>query len=150
MPAQQMSDILRIQQLDHVVLRVKDMDRSIDWYGRVLGCTVARRVDKIGFAQLRAGRSMIDICAADGHVGKERGTPPVKDGGHNMHHLCLKIENFDEAGLVSHLEAQGVKAFDICKRFGAEGYGPCLYIEDPDGNWIELKGPSEPPPPGVR
>lgn len=139
---------LEISQLDHVVLRVTDLERSIRWYTDVLGCEVARRVDPIGFAQMRIGRSMIDLAAYDGKVGAERGGPPVA-AGPNLHHFCLKIERFDEAALVAYFTDKGVVPFDICKRFGAEGYGPCLYIEDPDGNWIELKGPSEPPPTGV-
>ena len=90
---------------------------------------------------------MIDLVSMDGLIGREHGPKP---GPHNMHHLCLKIDRFDETALVRHFESKGVAPFDIAKRFGADGYGPCIYLKDPDGNWIELKGPSEPPPPGVR
>ena len=147
MSTQTVADVFRIDHLDHVVLRVSDLERSVAWYTDVLGCKAERRVDKVGLAQMRAGRSMIDLVSMDGVIGREHGPKP---GPHNMHHLCLKIDRFDEAALVRHLESKGVKPFDIAKRFGADGYGPCIYLKDPDGNWIELKGPSEPPPQGVR
>ncbi len=143
------TDVFRIDHLDHVVLRVGNLDRSIAWYTDVLGCKAERRVEKVGIAQMRAGRSMIDLVSFDGVIGREHGPKPGSDG-HNMHHLCLKIDRFDEPALVHFLESKGVKPFDISKRFGADGYGPCIYFTDPDSNWIELKGPSEPPPPGMR
>ena len=142
-------DVIQIAHLDHVVLRVSNLDRSVQWYTDVLGCKAERRVEKVGIAQMRAGRSMIDLVSVDGVIGRELGPAPGREG-HNMHHLCLKIDKFDEQALVRYLESKDVKPFDISKRFGADGYGPCIYFKDPDGNWIELKGPSEPPPPGVR
>ena len=59
----------------------------------------------------------------------------------NMDHLCLRIEPFDQNALVAHLVSHGVAVGEIHSRFGADGYGPSLYINDPEGNVVELKGP---------
>jgi len=58
-----------------------------------------------------------------------------------MDHFCLRVESFDEAEIRAHLTAHGVDAGAAASRFGAEGTGPSIYIEDPEGNTIELKGP---------
>jgi catechol 2,3-dioxygenase-like lactoylglutathione lyase family enzyme len=121
-----------IKNLDHVVLRVADVNRAIRFYCGALGCRVERRVESIGLVQLRAGASLIDLVPAD--------SAPDTDAG-NMDHFCLRIEPFDEAGLRAHLASHGVEAGEFGQRYGAEGEGPSLYLEDPDGNTVELKGP---------
>lgn len=134
-----------VQRIDHLVLRVGDLARSIAFYGDVLGCHVERRRDHLGLVHLRAGASMIDLVAIDGKLGA-RGGAPAGAEGRNVDHLCLRIEPFDEPALVAHLAAFGVVPdgpADV--NFGAEGDGPSLYFRDPDGNTIELKGPSLPP-----
>ncbi len=121
-----------IKGLDHVVLRVADVARAIDFYCGTLGCQVERRVESIGLVQLRAGASLIDLVpTAD--------APDTKAG--NMDHFCLRIAPFDEAALRAHLASHGVEAGEFGQRYGAEGNGPSLYLEDPDGNMVELKGP---------
>lgn len=130
-----------VQRIDHVVLRVRDLSRSVAFYGDVLGCRVERRRDHLGLVHLRAGASMIDLVAIDGKLGA-RGGAPAGAGGRNVDHLCLRIEPFDESALVAHLAAFGVLPdgpADV--NFGAEGDGPSLYFRDPDGNTVELKGP---------
>ncbi len=121
-----------IKGLDHVVLRVADLERAIAFYCEVLGCREERRVESINLVQLRAGASLIDLIPAE--------SVPQADGG-NMDHFALRIEPFDEAALRSHLESHGVEAGEFATRYGAEGQGPSLYIKDPDGNTVELKGP---------
>ncbi len=129
-----------VQRLDHVVLRVADLERSIAWYGDVLGCRVERRRDDLGLVHLRAGASMIDLVALDGRLGRAGGAGPGAEG-RNVDHLCLRIEPFDEAALVAHLRAHGVSPHGPGGvNFGAEGSGWSLYIADPDGNVVELKG----------
>ncbi len=118
--------------IDHVVLRVADQERAIAFYEGVLGAKVERRAEKIGLVQLRAGRSLIDLI--DAPAGKAT-------GGRNMDHFALRIEPFDEAAIRAHLETHGIEAGEVQTRYGAEGNGPSLYIEDPDGNTVELKGP---------
>ena len=134
---------IRIRDIDHVVLRVRDLDRMLGFYRDVLGCTVERRKDDIGLVQLRAGRSLVDLVPVDGKLGRAGGAAPGREG-RNMDHLCFRIESFDEASLVEHLEGRGVKPGRVSSRYGAEGDGPSMYIEDPEGNTIELKGPPVP------
>ena len=131
-----------VQRLDHVVLRVRDLDRSEAFYRALLGCEVARRRDDLGLRHLRAGASMIDLVAVDGPLGR-RGGMAAGAEGRNVDHLCLRIEPFDEAAIVAHLARQGVAPHGSAAiNFGAEGDGPSLYFDDPDGNTVELKGPS--------
>ena len=58
-----------------------------------------------------------------------------------MDHVALRVEQFDEAAIRAHLAAHGVAAGPVETRYGAEGDGPSMYIHDPDGNMVELKGP---------
>lgn len=130
-----------VQRIDHLVLRVRDMSRSETFYSEVLGCEVTRRREDLGLLHLRAGASMIDLVAIDGPLGRKGGSAPGVDG-RNLDHLCLRIEPFDEASIVAHLGAHGIAPHAPASRnFGAEGNGPSLYFDDPDGNTIELKGP---------
>jgi len=134
--------MLKILALDHVVLRVNDAQRSIDFYCDLLGCTLERRVEEVGLIQLRAGSALIDLVPLDGPLGHAGGAAPAK-GARNMDHLCLRVEPFDEADIRERLGGAGVDAGETARRYGAEGFGPSIYIEDPDGNVIELKGPPE-------
>ncbi len=131
---------IRVRSIDHVVLRVRDLERAIRFYGEVLGCTVERRRDELGLVHLRAGRSQIDLVDVAGEIGRKAGAPPGPEG-HNMDHVALRLEAFDEAELRAHLQAHGVESGEVVTRFGAEGDGPSMYIADPEGNTVELKGP---------
>jgi len=133
--------VIHIREIDHVVLRVRDLERSLAFYRDVLGCAVELARPNIGLWQLRAGRSMIDLVPVDGKLGAAGGAPPG-DGGRNVDHVCLRVEPFDEAAIRAHLAAHGVKAGSTEQRVGAEGTGPSIYVDDPDGNVIELKGAS--------
>jgi glyoxylase I family protein len=131
-----------VQRLDHVVLRVVDLDRAETFYREVLGCEVVRRRDDLGLRHLRAGASMIDLVAVDGTLGR-RGGSAAGIEGRNVDHLCLRIEPFDEAAIVRHLAQHELAPHGpATSNFGAEGDGLSLYLDDPDGNTIELKGPS--------
>ena len=126
--------------LDHLVLRVTDMPRMTRFYCDVLGCNVERERRELGLLQLRAGVSLIDLIAVDGELGRAGGAAPGKTR-RNMDHLCLRIEPFDENALITHLVSNGLAVGEIKSRFGADGHGPSLYISDPEGNVVELKGP---------
>lgn len=131
--------------LDHVVLRVRDVPRALGFYRDVLGCPVEREIEALGLTQLRAGNSLIDLVDVAAPLGQAGGGPPDPKA-RNVDHFCLRVEPFDEAALRSHLEAHGLTASDVGTRYGADGSGPSLYIEDPEGNVVELKGaPTEPP-----
>jgi glyoxylase I family protein len=130
----------RLQQIDHVVLRVHDLAAMQAFYCDVLGCTEERRQDAIGLVQLRAGASLIDLVPLDGKLGRLGGAGPGREG-HNMDHLCLSVENYDEDAIVAHLREHGVRVGDIGSRYGAQGEGPSIYCYDPQGNMVELKGP---------
>jgi catechol 2,3-dioxygenase-like lactoylglutathione lyase family enzyme len=134
--------MLKILALDHVVLRVNDAQRSLAFYCDLLGCKLERRVEEAGLIQLRAGSALIDLVPLDGPLGRAGGAPPAKEG-RNMDHLCLRVEPFDEAAIRERLVGAGIDAGETARRYGAEGFGPSIYIEDPDGNVIELKGPPE-------
>jgi glyoxylase I family protein len=131
-----------IQRIDHLVFRVRDLDRSIEFYRAVLGCEVVRRREDLGLVHLRAGASMIDLVSVDGKLGSRGGSPPQSEG-RNVDHLCLRIEPFYEPDLIAHLGKHGLSPLGRAElNFGAEGDGLSLYFPDPDGNIIELKGPS--------
>ncbi len=131
---------IRIRGLDHVVLRVADLARAIDFYTRVLGCREERRLDELGLVQLRAGAHLIDLVDVEAPLGR-RGGPPAGEQARNVDHFAVQLEHFDEAALRAHLEACGVEPGGVADRYGAEGTGPSMYIRDPDGNVVELKGP---------
>ena len=123
---------VRIRDIDHVVVRAHDIERSVRFYRDVLGCREERREERIGLIQLRAGRSLIDLIdAAEDPAG----------GARNMDHFALRLEVFDSEAIRAHLAAHGVEMGEVARRYGAEGYGPSIYIADPDGNTVELKGP---------
>ena len=138
--AERPDSVFHILGLDHVVLRVRDAGRMTRFYCDVLGCSVERERDDLGLTQLRAGQSLIDLVAVDSELGRKGGAAPGKKG-HNMDHLCLRIEPFDASALLAHLVSNGVGVGEIKSRYGADGYGPSLYVSDPEGNVVELKGP---------
>ncbi len=132
-----------IQGLDHVVLRVHDPKRMTDFYCDVLGCRHERSVESIGLIQLRAGASLIDLVDIAGEIGQAGGAGPAADG-HNVDHFCLRIRSFDEDALIQHLASHDVTVAPAARRYGADGFGPSIYLKDPEGNTVELKGPPEP------
>jgi len=132
----------RIGVLDHVVLRVRDMDAALAFYSGALGCTEERRIDRLGLVQLRAGNALIDLADLAGELGRQGGPGPAEEG-RNMEHFCLRIDPFDAEAIAAHLRAHGVEPGEVATRYGADGFGPSMYIRDPDGNTVELKGPPE-------
>jgi catechol 2,3-dioxygenase-like lactoylglutathione lyase family enzyme len=132
--------MIRIRDIDHIVLRVVHLEAAIRFYTEVLGCSIERRRDEIGLVQLRAGRALVDLVPVDGQLGLAGGAAPGAEG-RNVDHFCFRIDPFDEARIREHLRAAGVVVGDVVSRFGAEGAGPSIYILDPEGNTVELKGP---------
>ncbi|AJK48091.1 VOC family protein [Burkholderia plantarii] len=129
----------RILGIDHVVLRTVDVAAMTRFYCDVLGCHVEKTQPELGLVQLRAGASLIDLLARDAPIDRaDNGFPGA---GRNLDHLCLRIDPFDADALRAHLAAHAVETGDVAERYGADGYGPSLYLFDPEGNMVELKGP---------
>ncbi len=127
--------------IDHIVLRVADLDRMLAFYCGALGCAVEREQPTLGLTQLRAGRSIIDLITLDGALGRKGGAGPGAEG-RNLDHFCLTIAPYDEDALALHLAGQGIEVLEAGLRYGAEGQGPSLYVRDPEGNVVELKRPA--------
>ena len=133
---------LNVREIDHLVLRTTDMPRALRFYAEVLGCHEERRLDELGLVQLRAGRSMIDLIDVAVQAGAGDGAPPSQ-AQRNQDHFCVRIDPWDEAEIRKLLAAHGIDAGEAVTRYGAEGDGPSIYFNDPDGNMVELKGPPE-------
>jgi catechol 2,3-dioxygenase-like lactoylglutathione lyase family enzyme len=130
--------MFQIRDIDHIVLRVRDLERMIEFYSKVLGCSVQWRRPELGLVHLRAGNAMIDLVPVDGQLGKLGGAAPGKEG-RNMDHVCLRVQPFDVDQIVKHLESNQARVGEIRPRFGAEGEGVSIYVYDPEDNLVELK-----------
>lgn len=135
--------MIHVREIDHLVLRIVDAAAMLHFYCDVLGCPVELRDDSIGLIQLRAGQSLIDLVPVAGKLGREGGGAP-DPRARNLDHFCLRIEPFDAVEIRQHLAAFGIEAGDMQSRNGAEGEGPSIYVADPEGNVVELKGPPSP------
>ena len=131
-----MASVIRVRSLDHLVLRVRDVDSSLRFYRDVLGCGVEgepefRRGDR-PFLSLRAGDQLLDLVpdAAYDH-GRS-------DGG--LLHFCVTVEG-DFTGAVQSLRDAGVPLIhdQPVVRGGARGNGLSIYVTDPDGYIVEVK-----------
>ena len=129
--------------LDHVVLRIRDLEKMRAFYCDVLGCTVEDHDTDLGLFQVRAGAQLIDLVPISGKMGGAGGAAPSRDS-HNMDHFAIQIEPYDDDAIREYLGAHGVELGETRIRGGAEGEGPAIYIKDPEGNTVELKGPADP------
>ena len=134
-----MTHPVQIRGLDHVVIRANDSASLIEFYCAGLGCTIEREEANIGLTQLRAGNALIDIVAVDSVLGREGGDAP-RPTGNNMDHFCVQVDPWDPDAIRAHLTAHGIDAPEPVSRYGALGRGPSIYIKDPEGNIVELKG----------
>jgi glyoxylase I family protein len=130
---------LKVRGLDHLVIRARDLPSLERFYVEVLGLTVERRADQIGMVQLRAGAQLVDLVAADGMLGRQGGAAPGAEG-RNLDHFCLNLDDFDLAAVEAHLKAHGITPGDSGVRYGAGGFGVSIYLTDPEGNGLELRG----------
>jgi catechol 2,3-dioxygenase-like lactoylglutathione lyase family enzyme len=134
--------MLTIKHLDHLVLRVTDLGAMMDFYTRVLGCPVDKIQESLGLYQLRAGSALIDLVPVDGPLGSKGGAAAGVEG-RNLDHFCLRVDPFDADAIISHLREHGAEPAPVVSRYGAEGQGPSIYVADPEGNVVELKGPPD-------
>jgi catechol 2,3-dioxygenase-like lactoylglutathione lyase family enzyme len=130
---------IRIRDIDHVVFRVVDLEKVAAFWRDVLGATFERNQEEIGLYQLRVGNALIDLVPVDSKLGRMGGSAPGREG-HNVDHVCVRVSPWDEAAILAFLAAHGIET-EVKQRYGAEGMGPSIYLHDPEGNLIELKGP---------
>jgi catechol 2,3-dioxygenase-like lactoylglutathione lyase family enzyme len=131
--------MIEITGIDHLVLRAKDPEALVAFYSGVLGLTVERVQARIGLTQLRAGSSLIDIVGVDSQLGRPGGAAPGAEG-RNLDHFCLTVRGFDLERVKAHLIAHGVTPGEEGERYGAGGEGLSIYLTDPEGNGLELRG----------
>jgi catechol 2,3-dioxygenase-like lactoylglutathione lyase family enzyme len=132
--------MIRVARIDHLVLRSANVPAMVRFYEEVLGCRVERSLPpETGLTQLRAGDALIDIVAVDSALGRAGGGPPGR-AANNLDHFCLQLEQLGQHELRSWLESHGVACGEFETRYGAAGFGPSVYVADPDGNTVELRG----------
>lgn len=138
----------KLRKLDHVVLRVRDLEKSLAFYRDVLGCPLDKVQERVGLWQVRAGDSLIDLIPLDGPLGRLGGAGPGEEG-RNLDHFAIQVAPFDGQetdrffdAIRAYLAEHNIEITDSGTRYGAEGDGPSIYIRDPDGNIVELKGPA--------
>jgi catechol 2,3-dioxygenase-like lactoylglutathione lyase family enzyme len=137
--------MINLAGIDHVVLRVVDLDRVARFYTDVLGARWEKRQEAVGLYQLRAGTALIDLVPVDGKLGRMGGAAPGPEG-RNVDHICLRVLPWDGEAILAELKGHGIEG-EIVSRYGAEGEGPSIYLSDPEGNNLELKGPPWAPVP---
>jgi glyoxylase I family protein len=128
-----------LEGLDHVLLIVDGMEGTLDFYEGVLGCRLEKRYPQWGMAQLRAGDALINLV----DIATEKGAwaRPEAAGGRNMDHLCIALGAHDEQALRDHLARHGIEIVEESWHAGARGESLSIYVQDPSGNTLELKGP---------
>ena len=137
--------MINLVAIDHVVLRVVDLDRMANFYIDLLGARWEKKQEAIGLYQLRVGSALIDLVPVDGTLGAMGGAAPGREG-RNVDHICVRVLPWDGDQILAELKAHGIES-DIVSRYGAEGSGPSIYLTDPEGNALELKGPPWAPVP---
>ncbi|MEA1013234.1 VOC family protein [Sphingosinicella sp. LY1275] len=139
--------MITIQAIDHVVLRVVDLGKMARFYTEVLGARFEKHQVAIGLYQLRVGTALIDLVPVSGQLGSAGGAAPGPEG-RNVDHICFRVLPWNGAAILAELQGHGIAA-EIVSRYGAEGDGPSIYLSDPEGNALELKGPPWAPVPAL-
>jgi glyoxylase I family protein len=128
------------------VFRIVNLDKVASFYIDVLGARWEKKQEDVGLYQLRVGSSLVDLVPVDGKLGRMGGAAPA-DHGRNVDHVCFRVLPWDGDAILAHLNDHGIVG-EIVARYGAEGDGPSIYLSDPEGNNLELKGPPWAPVPG--
>lgn len=134
---------MRIVQLDHIVLNVRDVDRALKFYHGLLGLEALRleafRAGKVPFVSVRINaETIIDLFPLTGDASG--GTGRGDEQQVNLNHFCLVTETEDMAALKARFEQEGLAVErGPSVRWGARGNGSSFYVRDPDGNVIEMR-----------
>jgi len=134
---------MEIVGIDHVALHVTDLGRMVDFYEKVLGCQLERRQDELGLVHLRAGSALVDLIDIAGRLGRAAGDTTGATAGAttaNLNHMCLRVAAFDLEEVRRQLERHGVEVGEIRERYGSTGSVTSIYLRDPEGNGLELRG----------
>jgi len=130
--------MLSVLGMDHIVLNVADVERSVAFYRDVLGLGIERleewRARSIGFPSVRiSADTLIDLVQVqDAAARADRVT--------NLNHFCLVIADEALEPVAEHLRGRGVDVYTgPARRWGAHGNGVSVYFRDPDGNEIEVR-----------
>ena len=130
--------LVKITEMDHIVLRNQDVEVSLRFYTEVLGMQ-AERVEQWRAGEVRFPSARINADTIIDFFGTDQ-EPIGKDGAKNQDHFCMVIEPTDMEELKAKFEAMGVEIqAGPGKRWGSHGDGISLYIYDPDGNVVELR-----------
>jgi catechol 2,3-dioxygenase-like lactoylglutathione lyase family enzyme len=135
-----MANPIAVAGFDHIVLRIRDKAAMLAFYEGVLGLVVDRDRPELGLTHVRLGAQMLDLVTVDGVIGRLGGAGPGAEG-RNLDHFAIQVSPFDEAAIRAHLAAHDVPIVEEGERYGATGDGYSLYVRDPEGNTVELKGP---------
>ena len=133
---------IKITELDHIVLNVDDIDRSLKFYTGVLGLQAERldefKAGKVGFPSVRInGDTIIDLFP----TGETRvASKQTEKRPGNLNHFCMVVDRQNFSGIVDYLAQHGVTVREgPISRWGARGRATSVYFLDPDGNEIEIR-----------
>ena len=134
----QSQPLVKITEMDHIVLRNKDVEESLRFYSEVLGLQ-AERVDRWRAGEIPFPSARINADTIIDFFGSEQ-VPIGKEGIKNQDHFCMVIEPTDMEELKNKFVEMGVAIqAGPGKRWGSHGDGISLYIYDPDDNVVELR-----------
>ena len=134
----QSQPLVKITEMDHIVLRNKDVEESLRFYTEVLGLQ-AERVDRWRAGEIRFPSARINADTIIDFFGSDQ-EPIGKEGIKNQDHFCMVIEPTDMEELKNKFVEMGVAIqAGPGKRWGSHGDGISLYIYDPDDNVVELR-----------
>jgi len=133
----------KVTEMDHIVLNVKDIDRSLAFYTEVLGLDGERvqefREGKVGFPSVRINReTIIDLFPVKGESAHQPRVEGKNQG--NLNHFCLVVEEKNLSEIADYLKGRKVTVREgPISRWGARGRATSIYFFDPDGNEIEIR-----------
>lgn len=131
--------MLEVVCIDHIVLRTTKLKKMLSFYSDILGCSIERETSpEIGLTQLRAGSALIDLVTVDSELGAKGGGAPSKRDN-NLDHFCLQIKAMPESEIIAYLESFNIETDKFSSRYGAQGRGRSIYINDPEGNTVEIR-----------